>query len=256
MIPAIIPPLTGLSVLVTRPASQAFSLAAAVEQLGGTAILLPAINIVPLDAAITAGHDLVIFVSVNAVAHGARFITKSTTTRIAAIGHATAAALAAAGLPVDLVPESGFNSEGLLAHPDLNLAPSARVLIVRGAGGRELLQESFAAQGCMIETLDVYQRALPDIDATRRAAIEALWSEGGIDIVTATSVETLQNLVALLSERGRELINGTPLLVASKRIMLAAAEMGLRGECLLAAGADDAALIGALSYWHGRARSS
>lgn len=256
MIPAIVPPLTGLSVLITRPAAQAISLAAAIEKLGGTAILLPAISIVPIEVAVATGHDLVIFVSVNAVAHGARFITKTTTTRIAAIGHTTAAALAAAGLPVDLVPESGFNSEGLLAHPDLNLAPSARVLVVRGAGGRELLQESFAAQGCMIETLDVYHRVLPDIDASRRAEIEALWSEGGIDVVTATSVATLQNLVALLSERGRELLNATPLLVASKRIMLAAAEMGLRGERLLAAGADDPALIGALSYWHGRGRSS
>lgn len=255
MIPLVVPPLTGLAVLITRPAPQAALLAAAIEQRGGSALLLPAIDVVAIEASAVAGHDLVVFVSVNAVAHGARCITKTTTMRIAAIGKTTAAALDAAGLPVDLVPESGFNSEGLLAHPELNLVASSRVLIVRGAGGRELLQETFTAQGCSVETLEVYQRVLPSIDAAQLGAIETAWAEGGIDIVTATSVETLQNLHSLLSERGRALLRTTPLLVASQRIMQAAEEMGLQGECVVAPGAEDAALIGAMSYWHGRARN-
>ena len=253
MIPLVVPPLTGLSVLNTRPLPQAAALAASIERLGGTTVSLPAIDIVPIPTAPVAGHDLVIFVSVNAVAHGAHCITRAAAMRIAAIGNTTAAALAAAGLAVDLVPETGFNSEGLLAHPDLGT--SARVLIVRGAGGRELLQETFATRGCVVETLDVYRRVLPVVDAARRDAIETLWSEGGIDVVTATSVATLHNLHSLLSERGRELLRVTPLLVASKRIMAAAADMGLEGECLLASGADDPALIGTLSFWQARARS-
>jgi uroporphyrinogen-III synthase len=254
VIPRVVPPLTGLSVLVTRPAAQAVSLAAGIEQLGGTTVLFPVITIVPLETTVVVDHDLVVFVSVNAVAHGARFITKTATMRVAAIGKTTAAALAEAGLAVDLVPESGFNSEGLLAHPELNLTASSRVLIVRGEGGRELLQETFAAHGCTVATLDVYRRALPALETARRDEIENLWAAGGIDVVTATSVETLQNLVSLLSERGRELLSVTPLLVASRRIMSAATEMGLHGPCLLATGADDAALLGALSYWHSRAR--
>ena len=107
----------------------------------------------------------------NAVAHGVHLIEKSATTRVAAIGKATAAALAADSLPADIVPEAGFNSEALLAHPDLTLASGARVLIVRGAGGRELLQETFAARGLVVETREVYQRVRP-IDrrrASRRA---------------------------------------------------------------------------------------
>lgn len=256
MIPLVVPPLTGLSILVTRPAAQGNALTASIEQLGGTALLFPAIGIVPVEVAAAVNHDLVIFVSVNAVAHGARFVTRAAAMRIAAIGKATAAALASAGMPVDLVPETGFDSESLLAHPELNLAAGTRVLIVRGEGGRELLQETFMARGCAVETLDVYRRVLPEPDAARRAEVEALWSAGGIDVVTATSVETLQNLHALLSDRGRELLRATPLVAASKRIMLAAADMGLRGERVLAPGADDAALIGALAHWHGRARTS
>lgn len=255
MIPAVIPPLTGLSVLVTRPAAQAAVLAANIGALGGEAVVLPAIEIVPVTAAVSGSHELVIFVSVNAVEHGARLINRTSTMRIAAIGRATAAALAAAELTADIVPATGFDSETLLAHPDLNLAPGSRVLIVRGSGGREVLRETFAGQGCSVEMLDVYQRVLPAIDATFLTDLETSWAAGGINIVTATSVETLRNLTALLSERGRELLKTTPLVVASHRIRQAAMDMGLCAECIVAAGADDQSIIGALSQWHARART-
>lgn len=255
MIPKVIPPLTGLSVLVTRPAAQAASLTTAIEQKGGVAMPLPAISIEPIAAADSAEHDLVIFISANAAAHGVGCIQRSPATRIAAIGKATADALAAANMPVDIVPEGGFNSEALLAHPALSLAPGTRVLIVRGAGGRELLQESFSARGCTVATLEVYRRALPKIEPSRIAELVGQWSAGDIDIVTATSVQTLQNLIALLGAAGREFLARTPLLVASERIAVAATELGLHGECVTATGADDAALIGTLSSWHARGRS-
>src|SRR5690606_26730779 len=148
------------------------------------------------------GHDLIVFASVNAVAHGAHLIDKSPTARIAAIGKATAAALAEASLPADIVPETGFTSEALLAHPDFTLPDNARVLIVRGSGGREMLRETLTARGLVVETLDVYRRVRPEIDAATRDAIEARWASEGIDVVTVTSVETLHNLIALLSDRG------------------------------------------------------
>ncbi|MGH8241184.1 MAG: uroporphyrinogen-III synthase, partial [Steroidobacteraceae bacterium] len=155
MIPKIVPPLTDLTVLVTRPAVQCAVLCAEIERQGGSAIAFPAVEIEPLAAQATiasADYDLVVFVSVNAVEHGARQVTRSTTTRIAAIGRATAAALAAAELAADIVPEAGFSSEALLAHPQLQLTSGARVLIMRGEGGRELLQETFVAQGMSVET--------------------------------------------------------------------------------------------------------
>ena len=140
MIPKVMPPLAELTVLVTRPAPQAATLCEQITHHGGTAIAFPAVQIEALSAAVAIGHDLIVFVSVNAVAHGVHLIEKGPTARVAAIGKATAAALAQTSLPADIVPEAGFNSEALLAHPDLTLASGARVLIVRGAGGRELLQ--------------------------------------------------------------------------------------------------------------------
>ncbi len=256
MIPAVIPPLTGLSVLVTRPALQAESLAATIRASGADAFVLPAIDIRPLASVSTGTYDLVVFVSVNAVEHGARSIARSATTRVAAIGKATAAALAAIDWPVHVVPERGFTSEALLAHPDLAIQAGARVLIVRGSGGRELLQQTFLAQGLSVDLLDAYERVLPQIDAARRDQLEAAWSAGEIPVATATSVATLTNLLALLGESGRERLKSAPLVVPSPRAREAALQLGLRGECLIASGADDASIVGALAQWHARARTA
>ena len=258
MIPKVVPPLTGLTVVVTRPAAQCAMLCAEIEGQGGSAIAFPAVEIEPVAVQATvaaADYDLVVFVSVNAVEHGAQQVIKSARTRIAAIGRATAAALAAAELAADIVPEGGFNSEALLAHPELQLTSGARVLIVRGEGGRELLRDTFAEHGMVVETREVYRRVRPNVDAAKVAEVEARWSDEGIDVVTATSIETLQNLQALLTEHGRQLLSGTALLVPSRRIVAAAVSAGLRGEAIVAAGADDASMIGALAQWRMRARA-
>ena len=254
MIPAVIPPLTGLSVLVTRPQPQSDVLASRIRTLGGEATVLPAIEIRPLGVAAANVHELVVFVSVNAVEHGAHLIVRQEGMRIAAIGKATAAALAALKFTVDIVPDRGFTSEALLEHPELMIATGTRVLIVRGSGGRELLQQTFESSGAIVETLDVYERALPSIDETLRAQLEARWSEGEIHAVTATSVETLSNLDRLLSERSAALLRTTPLIVPSPRVAEAAVAMGHTAERIVAAGADDESIIGALSQWHARAR--
>lgn len=255
MIPKLIPPLTGLTVLVTRPAAQAATLCRLIEAQGGSAVAFPAIDIEPLESAAPIEPiDLAVFVSVNAVEHGARLIPKSPTVRIAAIGRATAAALAAAELPANIVPSGGFDSETLLADPGLALTAGAKVVIVHGEGGRDLLQQTFAARGLIVQTLEVYRRVRPAVDDSQRAALEQRWTEEGIDVVTLTSIETLHNLQALLTERGRELLRDTALLVASRRIMDAAANEGLRGQTILASGADDASMLGALANWRARAR--
>jgi uroporphyrinogen-III synthase len=254
VIPRVVPPLTDVTVLVTRPAAQAAGLCDEIAWLGGMAFAFPAIAIEPIAAADAAGHDLVVFVSVNAVEHGAGLVRKAGQTRVAAIGKATAAALAAMQMPADIVPESGFDSEALLAHPQLALAAGARVLIVHGAGGRELLQQTFVARGMTVETREVYRRIRPVVDESQRDRIEAHWADEGIDVVTLTSIETLHNLMDMLSERGRALLRDTTLLVASRRIGAAAAGAGLRGDVIVTTGADDASMIGALALWRTRAR--
>ena len=59
MIPFVVPPLSGLTVLVTRPAAQAALLCARIETLGGTGIAFPAIEIEPVVAHVDGVYDLI-----------------------------------------------------------------------------------------------------------------------------------------------------------------------------------------------------
>lgn len=254
MIPKYVPPLTNLTVLVTRPQPQCGVLCAEIERQGGLAVPLPAIVIRPLEGATVEHADLVVFLSVHAVEHGARLVQPRTGARIAAIGRATAAALEAADLRADIVPTAGFDSEALLAHPALEGARLQRIVIVRGEGGRELLRETLASRGALVETREVYRRERPEIDSAALERIESLWADAGVDVVSLTSVQTLEHLQDMLSPRGRELLRDTVLLVASRRIMEAARAAGLKGDGVIAPGADDAAMVGALARWRARAR--
>src|SRR5690606_26167277 len=140
-----------------RPLPQAQALAQAIEAMGGEGIVFPALAIEPLPAPpAPAIHDWVVFASVHAVELGAPLVQTSATTRIAAIGKATAAALERAKLPVHIVPPAPYNSEALLAHDEFRPTPGHSVLIVRGADGREMLRETLSAGGIVVRTLDVY----------------------------------------------------------------------------------------------------
>ena len=76
--------------------------------------------------------------------------------RTYAVGAATAGHLAEAGIRAD-VPEDA-SSEGLLALPEFADARGRAVLIVCGAGGRDLLEKALAARGARVEKLVVYRR--------------------------------------------------------------------------------------------------
>ena len=254
MIPKVIPPLTGCTILVTRPEQQVASLCAEIERLGGRAVRFPTIAIEPVVAMAAEECDLAVFTSINAVAHGRHLIPLDNNVRVAAIGRATAQALTAAKVKVDYVPEAGFTSEALLAHPELQLTPGMRALIVKGQGGRELLQQSFESSGLSVQIREVYRRVRPELDPRLRDAYETEWAANGIDVVALTSVATLENLLEMLTERGQQLVRSMDAIVASSRIAEAAVSAGIQGEIIIAPGADDASLIGALARTRTRAR--
>ncbi len=113
--------------------------------------------------------------------------------RVAAIGPGTAAALAARGIRVDLLPER-FVAESLLeAFPDPT-APGERVLLARAAQARDVLPEGLGARGYAVEVLPVYRT----VTAAPDPAALALVRDGGIDAVTFTSSSTVRNFVDLV----------------------------------------------------------
>jgi len=150
------------------------------------------------------------------------------------------------------MPEEGTDSESLLALPQLADMAGQRVLIVRGSGGRELLFDALTARGAQVQYAEVYARETAYPSLERKAEIEALWRQGGIKVYTATSVELLEALVAIVTPRCRELMHSTALVTGSPRVAEAAARLGVGSPIVLADSPEDAALVGALVRWRGQ----
>ncbi|MFN3544234.1 MAG: uroporphyrinogen-III synthase [Thiobacillus sp.] len=243
-------PLTGRSVLVTRPTHQAGALVQAIRAAGGEAVEFPALAIEPVPTEMLAGPlaqlaraDIVIFISPNAAEFGMRAIgALPPVAAVFAVGPGTARALAVHG--VRAVTPAGQDSEALLALPALQQVSGKCVVIVRGVGGRPLLAETLSARGADVSFLECYRRALPVRDAT---ALLARWQAGGIDAVTVTSAETLTNLASLLGEAAWPLLRATPLFVPHEKIAQSARGFGIAQVVATAGG--DAGLVEGLINW-------
>lgn len=245
--------LTGWRVLVTRPAHQAEGLCRLLEEHGAEPIRFPTLSIEPPTdpqpaKAVLARldeFDLAIFISANAIEQCLQRIDTPLPPglRLAVVGKASARALEAAGYRVDHQPVDGADSEALLALPALQQITGQRVLIVRGEGGRELLAETLRTRGARVEYAEVYRRTVPTADAS---ALSRRWRTEGIDAVTVTSNQTLQNLHDLLDPAGRECLLRTPLVVVSPRAGELARQLGHTAPITVAAEAGDEAVLEAL----------
>ncbi|MGZ8175437.1 MULTISPECIES: uroporphyrinogen-III synthase [Methylobacter] len=226
--------LNGACVLVTRPEHQAENLSRLIEQRGGIAVRFPALEIVSRDddrikstLANLDGFQWVVFISANAVNFALKAnsgkIPRTKSVRFAAVGQATAQAMKMAGLPVDLVPEYGYNSEALLEMPQLQQVEGQNCLIVRGEGGREQLATTLRSRGAEVDYLEVYKRIIPRMDSS---PVVELLAQHRLDVITVTSAEALQNLSLMLGEKNNKLLSLIPLVVVSDRIRCLAADMG------------------------------
>lgn len=239
--------MTRPGILVTRPEPQAQQLCESLETAGFRAFRLPAIAIEPnvqpvsIDAA---GYDLIVFVSRNAVIHGLpRLHNQKTSLRHAAVGKGTAEELTQRGIQEVLIPDDRWDSEGLLAKPELADTRGKAVLIIRGDGGRGLLASSLCERGARVDFVEVYRRAL---STTSPAEVLAHWDD--IQLVLATSNAILDHLEALLGSDAQKLLGQKTLLLVSQRGLAHARDLGYT-SLVEASGASDAELIAALAQW-------
>ncbi|MBX6331687.1 MAG: uroporphyrinogen-III C-methyltransferase [Gemmatimonadaceae bacterium] len=199
-------PLHGRRVIVTRARAQASALSAELRALGAEGIEAPAIRIEPLDAAPLeralgrlSTYQWAIFTSQNAVelAWGALRRRGGDArafagVNVAAVGPATADALLACGLAVDVIPER-YVAEGLIealrARSDVR---GARVLFARAEGARELLPAALREMGAEVDEVPVY-RSVPDPEGSEAA--RAALRDGQVDLVTFTSGSTVRFFV-------------------------------------------------------------
>lgn len=230
-------PLAGRSIVVTRPRAQAAELAAGIEAAGGTAVLFPLLEIAPLrdsallDAATARLDDasLAVFISVNAVDFSVPAILSNRSwpaaLAVAAVGQGTARALRASGFAEVILPPAQFDSEGLLALPEL-AAPTIQgrlVLLFKGEGGRDLLAATLAERGAEVLPVPCYKRLPPAADA---GMLRELFAAGRLDAIVVSSSEAMRHLGKLLLEdavpelrdTGRRLLDQTLIVVPHPRI--------------------------------------
>jgi uroporphyrinogen-III synthase len=199
--------LDGRRILVTRALAQASELAEALVLRGAVPILFPTIEIAPLadysrlDAALAnlAGYQWVIFTSVNGVAY---FIERLAITgggvpalagrRLAAIGPATARALARHGLQVEQVPDE-YVAEAIVEG--LGDVEGQWILLPRAEIAREALADELGRRGALVHEVPVYRTLAA---APGPAALAEL--RRGVDVVTFTSASTVRSFAALLAE--------------------------------------------------------
>jgi len=113
--------------------------------------------------------------------------------RSAAVGEATAAALAGSGLPVVLVPES-FTGASLAEALGDSLS-GKRVLIPRGNIARETVPDALRSRGAIVETVTVYVTSRPE--GIARESIVHRVLAGEFDVVTFASPSAAVNFGAL-----------------------------------------------------------
>lgn len=248
--------LSGMTVMVTRPAHQARPLCEMIESRSGHVICFPVLEIAdiadrgPVEALVGRLHeyDLAVFVSVNAAAKGLPLVLARGPwprhTRVAAVGERTAGELARFGVPVDICPATGFDSESLLAVRELQAAGGKRVLIFRGRGGRELLADTLRGRGAHVDYAEVYRRVRPDAELG-----EVLRQHPFPDAIVITSGEGLENLYHMTGSELRPRLLATPLVVVSARIADKARALGFTQPPAVAGHAGDRAVVEAIEHW-------
>ena len=201
--------LTGIGVAITRPVDQAKKLAALITEAGGMPILFPLIEITPLvnysqfEAVISEinRYDWAIFISSNAVQNGMPRLVVQTakqdmpaSLKFAAIGPVTANELQGFGVANVLVPNDRFDSESLLALPEMQAVNGKKIMIFRGVGGREILAESLKTRGAQVTFAECYQRINPQTDCDLLAR---LYNEKKLHGIVVTSSEAMRDMLDL-----------------------------------------------------------
>ena len=244
--------MTGWRVLLTRPAEESAALATVLSDVGIYSSSLPLLDIEPLP--ITPDQqallrDLGRYCAVIVVSKPAARLALQQLDRQwsempwFSVGAATAQVLADQGYTVHY-PHTGDDSEALLELPALREAiarPDARVLILRGEGGRELLAERLRERGASVDYLELYRRFLPTYDAgelMQRIQLERL------NGVVVSSGQGFLHLQALAGADWPEVAQ-LPLFVPSPRVQEMARAAGAE-KVVDCRGASAAALLGAL----------
>lgn len=248
--------MTGWRLLLTRPAAENDALAAALHERGLHSASLPLMDIetlaeTPRQRALAlelSSYQAVVVVSKPAARIGLELFARHcpqlpTHLQWFSVGAGTAQILQEHGLQVSY-PEQGDDSEALLCLPQwqrLFEGSPARVLILRGEGGRELIAQTLRERGASVDYLELYRRVLPSYPAGTLLRMLHMERLNAVLVSSAQGLEHLRQLAAADWAQIAEL----PLLVPSPRVAELARAAGVR-QVIDCRGASAAAVLAAL----------
>lgn len=246
--------------MITRPAHQADNLRLKIEQANGQVLLYPTLQISPVTLNDTdihrlqqlASYDIAIFISPNAVQFGLeqinRYSSIPATLKLATIGQGSARQLfQLLGRQPDIMPTHQFDSEGLLATPDMQQVNNKRVLIFRGNGGREQLADTLRERGAEVDYIGVYSRQVPD--NSNDMLMQYLRNQQ-LKAIVINSGESLRNLVSMVPAELHHCLLEVPLVTINQRIATIAQQLGFTQKPVLAHSPDDDAIVNTLKENH------
>ncbi|GAA4266138.1 uroporphyrinogen-III synthase [Frondihabitans peucedani] len=198
-------PLRGVRVLVPRGGKWGDSVAAALRSHGAQPVIAPLINFAPTENP----HDLrVALLRLEAGDYDWLVVTSATTvdvlignsirpaptTRVAAVGETTAAALALAGIRVDFVPENDNSARGLVKEWPADQIVG-RVLVPQSEIAEPTLVAGLAERGLDAEFVAAYRTVGVPVDPEIKTAV----ADGGISVVLITSGSVARQIAAQLA---------------------------------------------------------
>ena len=227
--------LNGLRILNTRPKNQAHALSKNITDAGGVAIECPTIEIKAttntwVDSLSNLKEvDQAIFVSANAVHHCFTQLKLNNIPwpghiKIIAIGQSSEKALNEYNISVTHIPDEP-DSEHLLKLDSLQQIKNQTVLLFKGEGGRQLIEESLLQKEANVITLNVYKRVIPKI---RHRFINSLWRDDLVDIILLTSEQSIFNLFKMFNKDAHYWLQEKPCLVISERLAKSASLFGIK----------------------------
>lgn len=201
-------------VLVTRPAEQALGWVERLRSSGLRAAALPLIAIRPAPDAQAVikiwqdldRYDMLVFVSPNAVQQffALRPADRSwpAHTWAATVGPGSSRELRDAGVPASQVLEPAadapsFDSEALWRQLVTRDWQGAKIVLIRGDGGREWLGERLRESGAQVDAVQAYSRGAPVLSNEERALLTAACDAPLAHVWLLSSSEAIGNLSSL-----------------------------------------------------------
>ncbi len=200
-------PLLGKNIVVTRAREQASSIAQMLSSLGANVVQFPTIEIqsisdfteVDKEVDNMSSYDWVIFTSINGVEHfynRLSTIKKDSrifaTSKISAIGPATAQGLKERGIEPDFIP-TAYMAEGIVEGLNQFGVNGKNILIIRAKEARELLPVELEKAGANVKILTIYETIASE---NNKEELTKMIENDTIDCVSFGSSSTVKNFFA------------------------------------------------------------